>query len=186
MKIGTSGDIIDVDVLVAGDALSFTFIYSTYPASLWSLQFVLTLNGTKILEKDATATGDQHTVSLVHDDTKSLKSGKCQVWLVFTDRSSASRRFSVDAGLMTVLPNPTGTFPPSDNALALAAINRTIRTIVSQPESTASYNGQSYSLHNLNDLYAIRDRLQQAIDSELRTLGIPSKSGHKTIRTRFV
>ncbi len=186
MKIGTSGDIIDVDVLVAGDSLSFSFNYSTYPASLYSLQFALTLNGSKTLEKDATASGDTHTVALVHADTVNAKCGKCQAWLIFTDRSTSAKRYTVDAGVLVVLPNPMGTLPPSENALALAAIKRTISTVVSQPESTASYNGQSYSLHNIKELYEIRDRLQVAVDAELRELGIPSKGGHKTIRTRFV
>jgi hypothetical protein len=186
MKIETAGDIIDRDVLVAGDALSFSFNFSTYPASLWSLQFALTLNGVKILQKDGTASGDTHTVALVHEDTKNLKCGKCQVWLVYTDRSTNTKRFSVDAGLLMVLPNPLGTLPPSPNALALAAIKRTIQTIVSQPEASASYNGQSYTMQNIGELHDLEHHLSVEVDNELRALGIPSKSGHKTIRTRFV
>jgi hypothetical protein len=186
MKIGTSGDVINVDVLVAGDALSFSFNLSTYPASLWSLEFALSLNGSKTLSKAGTATGDTHNVALLSADTLNLKCGKCQVWLIFTKIADTTQRFTLDAGLLSVLPNPLGILPATDNALALAAIKRTIQQVISQPESTASYNGQSYSMHNIKDLYDIRNNLQAAVDAELREIGISSKTGHKTIRTRFV
>ena len=187
MLIGTVGNNIVINTLAAGDALSFEFGNSSYPASLWFLNFALSLNGNKILNKQATASGDNFNVALIPADTITLRPGRCQAWLIFTEQSDATQRFSLPVGLLTILPNPLGNIALTENMLSFQAIQRTISIIVSQPESSANFNGQSYSMHNLNDLYAIRDRLKVAVDLELQELGIPTRgSGFKTIRTRFV
>lgn len=187
MLIGTIGNNVEVKTLTAGDALLFVFGNSSYPASLWSLNFVLTFNGNKVLNHAATAAGDNFSIALESADTLQLRPGRCQVWLMFTLISDSTQRFTLPAGLLTLLPNPLGNIPQTENMLAFKSIQRTISLIVSQPESSANFNGQSYSMHNITDLYSIRDRLKQAVDIELKELGIPTRgTGFKTIRTRFV
>lgn len=185
MLIGTIGDNVQMSTLTQGDTLSFTVRRSSYPASEgWNMQFVLTLDGSKMAAVQATADGDDFRIDLASDDTAAFKLGRCQVFLVFDD---GTQRFSESAGLLNVIPDPLGTMAPSQAQQMLTAIDVTIAQLVAQPQSSASFNGEMYTAHNLKDLYDIRNRLVVRVDREKRKLGIPSEgSGFKTIRTRFV
>ena len=176
-----------IETLTVGDSLEFTIRRPQYPATLWTCQFVLSIIGSKMASKDAVAVVDDFLFSLTSEDTNKYKTGKCQAWVVFTLISDPNQRFTESLGILYVLPNPLAALPPSETKQQLDLVLKAIRTVMSAPAASVSFNGQSYSLHNLGDLFEMRDRLQVAYANELAELGIPVRgAGFKTIRTRFV
>lgn len=173
-----------VNTLVAGDSLVWTF--SGDPDHLssdgWTCAFDLSRNGINLLEVAATADGDNWNVGLLTTDTSDLTPGYVQAYLVFTKSEDRATLF---AGDLTVLPDPAGSLSPTPSMAALAAVKNTITLIVSQPEVSASFNGQSYTLQNIKDLMDIRNQLQAEVNSELRALGVDLRTNFRTILTRF-
>lgn len=175
--------------LVAGDVLAFIVRRSQYPSAAWTMTFVLTKDGSKSFSKAADEDPNtiDHDVNLTPTDTATIKPGRLQGWLSFVNKTDATQRFTEYVGLLTVMPNPVGTLAPSESQQALTKIKATIRILVSQPESSASFNGQSYSFHNIDALYKIRDRLQIEVDNEMREMGVARRAGGaRVIQTRFV
>lgn len=172
-----------VNVLVAGDSVSWSFYDAGHlPADGWAASLVFNRDGSQILTKGATPSGNNWIIGLVSTDTQALAAGITQVFLVFT---RATERVTEYAGTITIAPNPTGTMTPTPAMLALTGIKNTITTIVSNPESSASFNGQTYTMQNLNDLFPIRDRLQAEVNAEFRTMGITVRGSSRTILFRF-
>ena len=101
--------------------------------------------------------------------------------------SPPPERVTLYLGGVTVEPNPMVAYTPvTPNQVALAAVNDTINKILSQPESSASFNGQSYTLHNIKDLFDIRNSLQVQVSGELRSMGLVVKPSARIIQNRFV
>lgn len=185
MLIGTIGSNTAINVLTAGDSFDAVFQRPDHLASLWTAQFVLMRDGSKVFKIDATAEGDNFKVYITSTQSLSITPGAVKAVLLFTLISDDAVRESEYIGDLTVLPNPLDVLAPTENQQALVALNATINVIVSQPEHTASFNGQTYTLHSLADLFAIRDRLQALVDAELRAVGASTRGSFKIIRNRF-
>ena len=182
------GQLNRITTLVAGDVLVFTVRRSQYVSADWTMTFVLTKDGSKSFSKNATqdVNNIDHDVNVTAADSATIKPGRLQGWLSFVKKTDATQRFTEYVGLLTVMPNPVGTLTPSEAQQALTKIKSAIKLIVSQPEASASFNGQSYSLQNITELYKIRDRLQMEVDSEMREMGVARRSGGaRIILTRF-
>ena len=170
--------------LTVGDSFDITFVRSDYPVSeSWAVKMAFVKLGSKVAEFDGTPQGaDEYNFVATSDQTKTLPTGGVDVSLVF---SKAGERQTKFIGSWTILPNPLGVMVSSSNQEQLDAVNETITTILSEPAASASFNGQSYSTHNINDLFTIRDRLQALVNSELRAIGATTKGSGRLILTRF-
>jgi len=173
-----------VFTIVQGDSLSFSLSLQGYPSSTWAGKVVFTDDGNHELDAPGTPnTAGGWDFSLTSAQTLQLSPGPKQVYLQV---SSGVQRISQPVGSVQVMSDPMGQLPPSEAQVAFDAIMATIAIIVAQPEATASFNGQSYTLQNLKDLYAIRDRIAVEVDAELRAMGLSTKKSWKTIQNRFV
>jgi len=114
--------------------------------------------------------------------------GAFEVWkFIPPSPAPPPQRVSLYLGGVTIEPNPLVPYSPvTPNQKALTAVNETINTILSQPESSASFNGQSYTLHNIKDLFDIRNSLQVQVAGELRSMGLVTKPTARIIQNRFV
>lgn len=174
----------NIATLTIGDTTVFTISDSNYPASAWSCKLALTKDGSNIAQFTGTPVGDSFSFSV--KPVSPIAAGPAQAWLVFTNIATPTLRYSEDIGLVTVLPDPMGTLTASELQLTITALDATIKAIVSQPEFSASFNGQTYTLHNIKDLYEIRGQLQIRLDNELRASGVTTRgSGFRIIKTRF-
>ena len=186
MIIQSGSDMTRITQLVQGNSLTFTVFRAAYLATLWTMKFILSKDGSVVSSFDASASGTSFSVTLTSAQSLTIKTGRCQVALVFTNISDPTQRASEYVGILTVTPNPGGTLVQTVEMVALAKVKSAISIIVSQPEQSASFNGQSYQLHNIDQLYVIRDRLQVEVDNQMRELGIIRRAGGaRTILTRF-
>ncbi len=112
--------------IVAGTTVEYTLSLPDYPASAgWTLK--LYLAGISTLAKDAVASGDDFTVTLIDGDTGNLAPGVYQ----FAHRvAMAGKTYQVECGSVTVEPN-IGTAADGDLASweeqALTAVRAAIK-----------------------------------------------------------
>lgn len=174
-----------ISTLTAGDSLEVTFQDSAHPASEWTMKFVLMRNGSLLYQVDATANGDSYNVVVPSVQSSAITPGIVQATLVFDNVADPTIRQTLYIGSLNILPNPLDTLVPTANMLALQSINDTIAFVSASPAQSVNFNGQSYTIHNLDELFKIRDRLQALVDAELRAVGASSRGSFKIIKTRF-
>lgn len=168
----------------AGDAVVFIVQDAQHPASLWTLDFVLTRDGKSLKTIRATASVDDFIVGLAGADSV-IAPGRTQFVEIFTLIAEPTQRESGCSGWLTILPNPTGNLDLSKNQLALAACNEAILKLVARPNASVNFVGQSYTSQNIDSLLKARDRLQVLVDNELNALGLSENGGFRIIRNRF-
>lgn len=179
-----------VEEIFQGDTVNWIFNLPSYPNDQWTGQMVFVQLGSKV-GAPVNAVADLGDVSqwLVTVDavaSAKLPIGGCEVYMVMLSNASPQQRVSVFCGHVTIVPNPMATMPPSSNMVALTAVQKTINTVLSQPEQSASFNGQTYTLWNIKDLFDIRNQLMIQVDGELRSAGLVTKSSFHVIQNRFV
>jgi hypothetical protein len=193
--ISSSPEIVDSE-LVQGDTYSIIIRVPDYPSADWDAQFALVQRGTMKADIAMTAytvggVTDYYAAWISQTVSAGLPVGFVDNYLVMTEHTPPpppqTHRISLFIGTFRISPNPLGTYEPSTpNQQALAAVNATITLILSQPEASASFNGQSYTLHNIKDLFDIRNELQATVSSELRDSGLIIKPTTRIVQNRFV
>lgn len=172
----TAGDTVIIDV--GPDA--------NYPNTAWTMKFVLSRNGKLLKAWDATSDNDStgFVITLGGADFARIDPGGATWTFLFTETSSGQRETG-QSGDTLIAQDPTKSLPDSDAGMALKGCMSAINTIVSDPNSSVNFNGQSYSSQNLPELFRARDRLQIMVDNELRSLGVSKRGGAKVILARF-
>lgn len=180
-------------VIVQGDSYLFTLEVPDYPNAIWAGQLTFTSFGLPpviVAAAPDPANVNGYLALLDTAASLTLPVGFVDTFLVLTEASPATpppRRTALELGSLSVAPNPLVQYQPNTpNQIALVAVNATIATILSQPESSASFNGQSYTLHNIKDLFDIRNSLQVQVAGELRSVGLVTKPTSRIIQNRFV
>jgi hypothetical protein len=174
-----------ISTLTAGDTWILEFNDDDHPVGLWTAAIAFSRNGTQLIAKAGTPNGSNFKFSLTAAETSTLVPGYTQVYVVFTNVADTLLRESEFAGTVTLLPNPTGTMPPTPSQQALTAVLASITIILAQPESSATFNGQTYTMQNIQTLYQIRNQLIADVNNELRALGLTMRGGSRNILTRF-
>jgi hypothetical protein len=144
------------DSVVAGDTLQFTRSVESYPSGDgWTLTYVL--SGPDVYHFDATASTDStgYSVSVAASTTKNWIPG---VYVVSAYVSNGTERFKVKPAYpkMIVAHDPaSATAGGSQLSFAervLAQFQSALLQVGSNTVSTASVNGQSYSLQNPTEI----------------------------------
>jgi len=86
----------------AGNTLIFTESLPAFPASVWTLNFVLNRPGSSPVTVTATASGFDFLVTLAASDTAAIAPG---VWGFAEYLTAGSERATGNTGTITVLPN---------------------------------------------------------------------------------
>jgi hypothetical protein len=191
--ISSSPLIVDRE-LVQGDTYLIVIQIPGYPSAIWNAKYALVQNGSMKASIDMSAyiiggVTDQYQVWIDQASSEVLPVGFIDNYLIMTEQvpPTQAQRISIYVGTYRIVPNPMGTYVPNTpNQKALNAVNDTITLILSQPEQSASFNGQSYTLHNIKDLFAIRNELQVQVASELRNSGLIIKPTSRIVQNRFV
>jgi hypothetical protein len=158
------------DSVVAGDTLQFTRSVEDYPSGDgWTLTYVL--SGPDVYHFDATASTDStgYSVSVAASTTKNWIPG---VYVVSAYVSNGTERFKVKPAYpkMIVAHDPASA-TAGGNQLSFAAkmliqIESALLQIGAKTVSTASVNGQSYSLQNISELYKLQNQFEQRVANE--------------------
>lgn len=175
-------------VITAGDTVIISIgPDASYPNTGWTAQLVFSRDG-KVLNAFTADSATDGTLGFVATisgtGATKLTPGRAMWAEVFTETATGQRETG-RTGQLLIAPDPTKSLPDSEVAKALKACMAAINVIVSDPNATVNFNGQSFTSHNLSDLFKAHDRLQIKFDAELRSLGVSNRGGAKLILNRF-
>jgi hypothetical protein len=171
--------------IAAGATLLFTETINGYPATLYTLAFILNLDGALVATIAGSASGNDFIITAPATTTAAWKPGRYNFAEMLTEIADTTNVNIGCSGQLSVTPNFSVNATPTDLQNQLAAIEATISKVISSPNASVNFNGQSYSKFNLKELFDIRDRLQARVDAELRSLGLSTKGGAKRLVTQF-
>lgn len=167
----------------AGDTVIFSASFPEYPATLWTLDYILSRSGQNLATVRATASGADFLVTM--DGTASnLAPGPAQ-WLAAVTEIATSERKIACSGIVGILYNPTANLPATANQTMLAACNAALLTLTTTANYKVDFNGQMFERQRIGELMKIRDRLQVMVWDELRAMGVPQPGGARIIQQRF-
>lgn len=159
---------LEPQTIAAGDDVSWDKSFHDYPATEWTLHYVLR-NKAAIYTFAATATGQVFRVTLTSAETAQWKPG---VYAVGAYVSATGKQVAVRPSFptMTVTPNlasnPAGVATESFAVRMLATLESTIEALATRRVNSASVNGQAYTLANLSELYQLREKFASEVRRE--------------------
>lgn len=153
----------------AGNFVSFTETLTAYPASLWTMAFVLSSGSLAPISTAATANGDDFLVTLSGTVTNSLAQGRWE-WAEYV--TASTERTTARNGVLTVLPNLATQATPSAAQAMLTALETAITSLASSKFQSVNFNGQSYSRRDMKSLLDQRVLLQAEVIREQNRLAV--------------
>jgi len=168
---------------VQGDTVSMLLTFACYSAEDYTLKFCMTKGGAAITPKEATAEGASFALTISAEDSAKILPGIYNYALIVIDEDG--QRSTIQSGSISVAPDPNGSIAKSDNQIILEKLKAAMTKLASGTNSSVNINGQQFTKRNLKELQDIIDNYQVNVDRELRELGLATKGGQKTIRTRF-
>ena len=170
--------------ITAGATILFSESLFAYPATLYTLVYVLNLNGALVAKLAAAASGNDFLITATAETTANWTPGRYNHSAIVTCIADETV-IPVWNGQVQVLPNMGISTPQTPAQTQLASLDASITKLLAGTIKSATINGQSWTKNDLKTLFDIRDRLQTRVDAELRAIGLSRKGGSKTIVTRF-
>jgi hypothetical protein len=170
--------------IAAGSTLLFTERLTGYPASLYSLAFILNLDGALVANVAAGESGDDYIVTAPAATTAGWGPGRYN-WSEVLTKTSDGTVYQGPTGEVPITPNYGVSASQTATQIQLTALDAAILKVVAGTHSSVNFGGQSFTQKNITEMFNIRDRLQARVNAELRALGLSSKGGARRIVTRF-
>lgn len=172
-------------VLVAGDTWDWTKSLADYPASTWTLSYVL-INSTDKITIAASADGDTHSVDVAAATTAAYDAGTYK-WQSYV--SDGTDRYLVGEGTITVKANynaATTYDARSHVKTTLDALDAMIEGKASVDQAAMSIAGRSLSRYSPDELIRwwkhYKSLYRQELDAEQVAMGLGSPN---VVRVRF-
>jgi hypothetical protein len=154
---------------ISGDTWSFSVTNCpnyppgyTFTAVFAADQTTVTATGT------LDGTGIKFT--LTPAQTSSLPLGPVKIAIQVFDTANPPNRYTIKAGAVKVFQDisVSGEIVQAESVLSqqLRLCNDTLTAVLSNEVSVAQFGGQQYTMHNINDLYKVRNSLQSQVDLE--------------------
>lgn len=169
----------------AGDSISWKKTLSDYPASDWTLNYVL-VNASAKIEISSSASGDDHLIDIDPETSADYEAGTYS-WVAYvTDETD---RYTLDEGIITIKPDLTAEAVTSYDKRVHA--KKMIDLIESVLEGRATGDTQEYTIGNrsmkkipMAELKQIRDQYKaeynRLLNEERRANGLATKNRIKT------
>lgn len=176
--------------ITAGDTVIWYRVVSDFPASEgWVLNYVLR-GPTTIKLTASTFQTANYVVEVADTVTADWKPGLYSMQAYVTN---GTHRFMVQTWFpkVTIKPNPANFTEGSASNLTfaqatLAAVETALLALASRKVSSASVNGQSYSIQDVTKLTALRNRMREEVQSEQDAiLFAAGLGGKKNILVQF-
>jgi len=152
--------------LTAGDTWTWTRSCPDYPASSgWELSYALT-SSTAQVTITASASGDDHLVSVAAATTAAYTAGDYS-WQAYVTLDA--ERYMVDSGRVTVRPNLAAASSGYDSRSAAAKALAAIESFLATGDPTAAevqIEGRALKYVPVLDLHRLRYRLQAEVANE--------------------
>ena len=175
-------------VIAAGDAVVWNRQIDNFDPATWTLKYVLR-SQSNIITFQASADSGMFRVDLSSTTTAAWIPGTYAIAAYLTSGSTQVQtktyfpKIAITANLAS---NPQGVDAISYASKMLAITEATIAKLTSRTVLTASVNGQTYSLQNINDLFILRERWKSEVrrEEEQERLNAGLGAGNK-IGVRF-
>ena len=144
--------------ITAGDTLSWLISLPDYPASAgWVLKYALSKAGSAAISITGTASGDSHLLSVSAATSAAYGAGEWH-WTSYVTKGS--ERYTVGAGVLTILPDPAnlpaGHDPRTHAEKGLAAIEAVLEGNLSGSLAEYEINGRKAKLWSHSELLKLR------------------------------
>lgn len=152
--------------LRAGDTWKWTRTIADYPASSWTLSYVLVQAG---VQKTITASssGDNYSVTVAKATTANYAEG---LWTWSAAVDNGTERYTIDSGTLQVLPNlvaqSTGYDGRSHARIVLEAIEAVIEGRAGKDQQRYSIAGRELWLTPVADLLKLRQTYKAEVRAE--------------------
>lgn len=167
----------------AGDTLLFSVSGCQFPANMWTLDYVLSRSGKSLATVRASASGGDYAVS-VSASTSNVLPGVANWCFVFTEIATGQRLVG-GQGVVSIEANPAADLPQTPTQALLVACNAALLKLAQTGNHKVDFQGQMFERQRIGDLMRIRDRLQNQVNAELRSMGIQAPGGAIRIQNRF-
>lgn len=165
----------------AGDGFSFKAPMAAFPATSWSLQFIIQLSAGAFI----VAAASDHTVTVLAADTVSLAPGNWPMFYRYTSLETG-QVMTEPKGSMSIQPSATGAYVKSAAEELLETLEAAILKLSSKFTKVVRINGEEFVFADLKDMRAWRTQLIAEIAGEKIRAGQKNvKGGSRTIQTRF-
>jgi hypothetical protein len=149
-------------VVEAGNNYNFQETFTDFPASAWSMQFVMQLPGVAANVFNASAVNtNSFQVNL-----SNLSVAGRYTFSEYVTETSSSQRTTAKTGVLEVIPNLTQTQALSSAATMLALITTAITNLTTGGFLSVSVNNVSYTRQDVSTLISMRTRLQAEVIRE--------------------
>lgn len=146
-----------------GDTWEWTESLASYPASTWTLTFYF-VNSTTAFNFAATASGNDHAISVAAATTGAYTAGRYQWTARVTDGSDV---FTVGAGWMQVKPDPTTAHDArSQTRIIYDAVLATLQGRATNGDQAVQINGRSISRIPISELRQWQEQLAEEVRVE--------------------
>ena len=149
---------------IAGDTITFTESDSEYPAPTYTAGLSIKSETGAVLTFASTQNGTDHLFTLPGTLTAQLVTGNAIGTFYMVDENG--NRTTRHCQPLYVVPDPTQPTPQSPTQIQLANLDAVITQLTSSTAQSASFNGQSFTNKDLNQLYAMQTNLQAKLFRE--------------------
>ncbi len=159
------------EFIAAGDNRTWTRAVNNYSSEFWSL-FYLIRNKDQSYRFNAVANAGNFTVTLNSNVTANWASGEYAIGAYVQATNDASQQVEVRCAFptLTVGENlagkPNGIDPRSFAARMLPLIEETIGKLTMRTVSSATVNGQAYTINDLSKLWQMREKFRSEVRRE--------------------
>ncbi len=169
--------------IVAGDTTIVSLSEGDYPATLWTLDLVLSRNGSAVKAFRSEADGTAHVVTFSGALTAAIAPGPCQVFRCYTEIAT-NQRVTVAGAPITMRPNPTTAMVETEKQASLRLATAELNRLASTP-GMVGFNQTQVVGRDIEKQKKIVDRLQSEVWAEMRAMGLDAPGGARTIVSVF-
>jgi len=171
--------------LTAGDTARVQLSFGKYPPVSWTSELFLNKAGVPSVRITGSSYNGGHLFIVLDSQTANCSAGD-YTWGVRVSEASSGDSRTAGGGTFTMLPNYAGVITPSPAALQLAAANEAFAIVVANPESSVSFNGQSFTQSSSSGLLDIISRLEAKVKQENdKRAGLSGEFVSRAIRPYF-
>lgn len=166
------------DRVTAGDTVAWSKTLSDYPATAgWTLHYALQLfpfgtdstDACRQINLTSTASGAAHAIAAAPASTACWRPG-AYIWASFVTHTDG-RRYSVERGALSILPDPAQLLVESHAQRTLALIEAALEGRIPRGLENTNIDGQELQRIPIEKLHGLRDRYRREVLIERAAAG---------------
>jgi hypothetical protein len=152
-------------VYEVGDQVNLAETFTDFVAPTWAITLYLSINGTAATNIAGTGSGSAWAFAIPAATTANLSAGTYDYAYYALN---GTNRQTAKTGQLTFIPNLAASQTASITQQQLDALNATILALSGSGNQSCSFNGQSFTKRDLNQLMAMKRELEAKLYREQR------------------